>query len=294
LQQLSFYRDRLSGIHLAGGEPFLEFERLKKIIKMAVELGIPIDYVETNAFWCKDENTAFDKFSKLKEAGLNAVLISVSPFHVEWIPFSRIKRAIWSANEVFGPFNVVVYTDVFYRQLIKLGARERLSFNEYLKIIGKEESAYLIKHGYSLIPGGRAPYGLGNLFDKYAPSHFFGQNCRYNLESPEHIHIDLWGNYITGFCAGLSVGSGFDLKGLFRGVDLSKRPILKLLVEEGVEGLFRFAKKEFDYKELKEGYISKCHLCVDIRRHIVKKTDEFEELTPSEYYQNLEIFYCMD
>jgi hypothetical protein len=36
------------------------------------------------------------------------------------------------------------------------------------------------------------------------------------------------------------------------------------------------------------------HLCVDIRRHIVKKTDEFEELTPSEYYQNLEIFYCMD
>jgi len=41
------------------------------------------------------------------------------------------------------------------------------------------------------------------------------------------------------------------------------------------------------YKELSGGYVSKCHLCLDIRRHIAEQTSEFEELRPIEFYRHL-------
>jgi len=36
-----------------------------------------------------------------------------------------------------------------------------------------------------------------------------------------------------------------------------------------------------------EGYISKCGLCLDLRRHFVSVAD-FEELKPKEFYRHLE------
>jgi hypothetical protein len=54
-----------------------------------------------------------------------------------------------------------------------------------------------------------------------------------------------------------------------------------------VEELFNLACREFEYEELSGGYISKCHLCLDIRQHLVRKTDRFRELEPREFYSHL-------
>ena len=43
------------------------------------------------------------------------------------------------------------------------------------------------------------------------------------------------------------------------------------------------AIKEFKYRERSDGYVSKCHLCVDIRKHIVGITDEIKELGPKTF-----------
>ncbi|MEM2685430.1 MAG: hypothetical protein QXH61_08350 [Candidatus Nezhaarchaeales archaeon] len=32
---------------------------------------------------------------------------------------------------------------------------------------------------------------------------------------------------------------------------------------------------------------SKCHPCIDIRRHIAQQTDRFKELKPKEFYYHL-------
>jgi hypothetical protein len=56
------------------------------------------------------------------------------------------------------------------------------------------------------------------------------------------------------------------------------------LVNGDFRGLLWFAK-DFGYQEL-QGYLSKCHLCVDIRRYLVTK-DKFEELKPKEFYSHL-------
>ena len=44
---------------------------------------------------------------------------------------------------------------------------------------------------------------------------------------------------------------------------------------------------DYGYEENPEGYISKCHLCLDIRKHIIEKTDEFSELVPKEFYNRI-------
>ncbi|MEM3631128.1 MAG: hypothetical protein QXY18_06940, partial [Nitrososphaerota archaeon] len=70
------------------------------------------------------------------------------------------------------------------------------------------------------------------------------------------------------------------------GIDLEEYPIIKALVTN-MKMLYELATKEYNYTELPEGYISKCHLCVDIRKHIVQQTDKFKELQPKEFYKHL-------
>jgi len=68
------------GLHFTDGEPFLNFDLLLKASEIAHELKIGSTFVETNCFWCKDDETVREKLTQLKEAGLHGVLISVNPF----------------------------------------------------------------------------------------------------------------------------------------------------------------------------------------------------------------------
>lgn len=53
-------------------------------------------------------------------------------------------------------------------------------------------------------------------------------------------------------------------------------------MDEDLEGLFGFAK-DHGYRESQTGYLSKCHLCTDIRKYLVMKGD-YKELRPKEFY----------
>ena len=47
-----------NNIHIGGGEPFLNFDQLVKVIRIAHKSGVNIEYIETNASWInKDEDT---------------------------------------------------------------------------------------------------------------------------------------------------------------------------------------------------------------------------------------------
>ena len=91
---------------------------------------------------------------------------------------------------------------------------------------------------------------------------------------------------MPGFCGGISLGNWFDLDRLVKeGVDLEKRQILQYLINDDMKGLLNFAK-DMEYEELNNGYVSKCHLCLDIRKHLAAR-DNFEELKPKEFYGQL-------
>jgi hypothetical protein len=161
----------------------------------------------------------------------------------------------------------------------------RLRFStEYLE--DYVEKAGLGSFDYAeMIPMGRFPYKLGRLFKRQKAESFFGQSCEARLASPYHIHIDNYGNYMGGFCGGISLDDAHDLSLIFRGIDLDERPVLKALVA-GIEELYKLGQ-EFGYEDLSEGYVSVCHLCTDIRKHIVQQTEEFDELRPKSIYTHI-------
>jgi hypothetical protein len=132
---------------------------------------------------------------------------------------------------------------------------------------------------------GRAAYKLAHLYKKYPAEKFFDQACREELTRDWHVHIDNYCNYVPGYCGGISLGDARNLDSL-REIELDGKPILEALATD-LEKLYELGVREFGYKELSDGYVSKCHLCVDLRKCLAKQTDEFEELRPREFYHRL-------
>ncbi|MBO3799945.1 MAG: hypothetical protein FGF52_02665 [Candidatus Brockarchaeota archaeon] len=269
------------GLHFTGGEPFLNYDLLLDAVKTANDLGIPSTFVETNCFWCVDDEQVSEKLTALKKAGLKGILISVNPFILEQVPFERVERAVRISEKVFGN-NTIIYQGIYYHRFKKLGINGTITLDQYLKIDG-----WALQYS-ELLPMGRACYKLKHLFVKHPAKTFFNESCISELTRNWHVHIDNYFNYMTGYCGGISLGDARNLDDLVReGVSLDDRPILRALVTS-IESLYEFAVKEFNYRENEEGYISKCHLCIDIRRHIIQQTNEFKELQPRELYYNLE------
>ena len=264
------------GLHFTGGEPFLNFELLLRLTRMARELGIPSTFVETNAFWCRDEATARDRLRALRDAGLDGLFVSANPFILEQIPFERTRRAVRISHEIF-PRNTIVYQHFFYQQFEDLGLSGTLRFDEYL-----ERAGYGLQY-VELFANGRVPYALGDLFQRHPAGHFFGASCRSELLRDWHIHIDNYGHYLPGFCGGLSFGDARHLDTLH--LDLAQRPVVRALLTD-LADLVQLGE-EYGYRAREGGYVSKCHLCADVRRHLARH-GEFSELRPLEFYERLE------
>jgi len=272
------------GLHFTGGEPFLNFALLLKGVKIAHKLGIPSLFAETNAFWCRDDEETTEKMQQLKDAGLVGILVSVNPFTLETVPFERTARAIRIGSDVFGQ-GLMVYQNDYFVQFSRLGISGRMPLQEYIRKVGLREATSRIE----LLPIGRAVYALNDWYRKHPASVFFGSDCSAELSRNYHNHWDNYGNVLPGFCAGIALGNLQEQPLLYEdGLDLENDyPLLKILFKNGVGGLFKFVQDEFGYQALESGYVSQCHLCVDIRTQIVNQTQEFKELRPLEFYAQI-------
>jgi hypothetical protein len=270
------------GLHFSGGEPFLNFELLLKAVEIAEALGIPSTFVETNCFWCKNDDLTRERLQALKEKGLRGILISVNPFYAEYVPFEKTDRCIRISLEVFGS-NVMVYQLEYYRMFKRLGITGRLSIDDYLKLTRGES----LSHRVELFLMGRAADQLKDFYPSYPAKRFFNVPCQPSILRNWHNHFDNYGNFMPGYCGGISLGSWFELDRLLKeGIDLENRPVLNYLVNEDMRGLLNFALDR-GYREISEGYVSKCHLCLDIRKYLASMGD-FEELKPRKFYEQLQ------
>jgi len=272
------------GLHFTGGEPFLNFDLLCEAVEMTEELNIPSTFVETNCFWAVNDKSTREKLSILKNKGLKGILISVNPFFLEYIPFERTERTVKYAYELFGQ-NLIVYQSEYYKRFRSLEIIKKMPFNDFLDLEGRRDFA----RNTEFFLSGRAPYKIQkyNIYVKYPAKHFFKQDCSPPFIRSWHNHVDNYGNFIPGYCGGISLGSFYDLDKLIKdGIELNKYPVLKYIISDNFEGLLSFAK-EHGYKEVRGGYLSKCHLCVDIRKHLVANGN-FNELEPKEFYQHLD------
>lgn len=270
------------GLHFTGGEPFLNFELLLRAVEIAEELKIPSTFVETNSSWCTSDEITRDRLTQLKASGLRGILISVNPYYAEFVPFERTERCIQISGQVFGR-NVMVYQLDYYHLFRRLGIKKRISQEESLRIIQTE---YLSAH-VEFFMMGRAVNRLREFHPAYRAEAFFRQPCRPEFLRSWHNHFDNYGNLLPGYCGGISLGNWFQLEPLVEeGIDLEGHPVLSFLVSGDMEGLFNFAR-DLGYQEPERRYVSKCDLCLDLRRYLVTQGD-FEELAPRGFYERVE------
>ncbi len=275
------------GLHFTGGEPFLNFPLLCRAVEMASVLGIPSTFVETNGFWATAEEQTREKLLFLRNLGLKGLMISVNPFYLEYVPFRRTRRCVEASLEIFGS-NTMVYQLEYYQRFLTLKITGKLPLDSYLAM----EKAENFFHHVEFFVMGRAPYRLGakltGLLSSFPASYFYHQPCDPPFLRNWHNHVDNYGNYMPGFCGGISLGDARVLdKLLEEEIDGERRPVLTLILENDFQGLYHFAGNR-GYQESETGYFSKCHLCVDIRRHLAFQ-DDYTELQPLEFYRQLQM-----
>jgi hypothetical protein len=273
---------RCHSVHIGGGEPFLNPVKLETVMRFLYQSNITVEYIETNASWFRDVTSACALLESLKSAGLSTLLVSISPFHNEHIPFYKTKGVIEAC--ALSGLQVFPWVQDFYSDLARFDDKKVHSLTEYEKEFGKH---YLksIPSRYWIHFGGRAlsffkPFQAHNPFREIVDANPSGC-CE--LMDVSHFHFDLYGNYIPGLCSGLSI----QLEDLGVPLNPEKYPFLTALFQRGISGLLDMAMQDYGFQPEAE-YVSKCELCQDIRKYLILNQNvSSRELQPVEFYRNL-------
>ena len=98
-------------ICFSGGEPFLDFPRLESLVRAGQELGATVTCV-SNASWASSDEKGLRLLGRLQRAGLSALAVSSSGFHQQFVPRSRVERALRIAHE----FGIQAHLKLVYRR----------------------------------------------------------------------------------------------------------------------------------------------------------------------------------
>lgn len=270
-------------VHIGGGEPFLDQGGLRRVLEVARDVGVDIEYVETNSSWYTDAASARARLRELQDLGLRTLLVSISPFHAEFIPFRKVRGVIEAANDV----GLVVFPWIgeFAPEIAGLDLDRRHSLAEFTERYGEDYVPRLIER-YSITLGGRAISTFAPWLRRAPVPEVMEtapRRCR-RLADVHHFHVDLHGCYVPGLCSGISIR----VEDLGAALREDAYPILTRLHGGGVKALFEYASRHHDYRPDTTGYVSACHLCQDIRRFLVVEREVRSiDLGPRDFYREL-------
>ncbi len=268
-------------VHIGGGEPLLKPDKLVNVAVAARKTGMAIDYVETNSAWFADGERAETILNGLQAAGVETMLISISPFHNAYIPYSKVAGVIDACRRT--GMSVFPWVNAFVRDLTRLDIHKPHDMAEFEAAFGP---AYLkrIPDRYWIHLGGRALETFGKVYPKRPAEQVLEQSpqsCSRALSDASHFHIDLHGNYIPGLCAGLAIA----MDDLGEALPGGKYTLLERLAADGIRGLFTIAAENYGFIPRTSGYLNHCDLCTDIRGYLFKTEGKrFIELAPGGFY----------
>jgi hypothetical protein len=268
-------------VHIGGGEPLLAPRKLMPVLAAARESKVGIDYVETNSAWFKDARQAADLLDNLRAAGVHTLLISISPFHNAHIPLARVKGVIAACRQA--GMQAFPWVNAFFNELDRLDDRQTHDMAAFEALFGAD---YLqrIPDRYWIHLGGRALETFRPVFPQRPIEQLLAdspQSCARALGDTSHFHIDLYGNYIPGLCAGLAVS----MDDLGRPLPAGKYPLLDRLAETGIRGLFDLASDTHGFRPGRRAYLNHCDLCTEIRHFLMQMDAQaFPELAPPGFY----------
>ena len=203
------------------------------------------------------------RLESLKSLGLATVLVSISPFHNEHIPFCRVKGVIAACRRT--GVAAFPWTNDFYREIDGFERPGRpIAWRRIRKNSGPitccaspPATGFISGAGLKDFPGPLRDPGL----------------YRHPLpEPPGLLRTPGRAPFSPGSLRPLPPGlcSGLAIRRDDLGAPLSpeKYPLLSILFHSGINGLYAAAAGEYGFKPVAR-YLSKCDLCLDIRRFLV-------------------------
>ncbi len=267
-------------VHIGGGEPFINFDGLCTLIEALRKNGIMIDYIETNGFWCKDEAFARARLERLKSLGADSIMVSVDPFHIEFVPLERVLLLCNLLDE-YG-FEYFIWQRRFLDRLLKLDISKTHTKEELCGLLGENYVVETAKE-YGLGINGRALAFAYSLYEKKPVSVLLSNTPCPSLSQPNHCHFDLYGNAVPSRCTGISAKSEDYLSG---NIEKEKYPVFHALKNGGTMALYGYAVSKGFIPD-KEGYPTPCALCFAIRDFLYNNAKS-ADLAPDSFYIEME------
>ncbi len=272
---------RKAVFHVGGGEPFLDPDLLCRVLSLSAEAGLRVEYVETNAFWASDEESTSSMLERVSRAGCRSLLVSLSPFHAEFVPWRRPLGAASAASGKL-PGGAFLWLSAFVEDLREWPPDEVIDWGRFCASRDSRWKESLLRR-YGLVQGGRAgrfaAVEAGVRLSASAAA--AASPCRGRLADTTHFHVDTAGYYVPGLCAGLQVPLEETLEA--GGIVLDGYPLLEALWRGGAGAALELARG-YGFRA-SDSYSSPCDLCTHIRFHLYAVArGEFPELGPPGFY----------
>lgn len=263
------------GVHIGGGEPFGDFDRLLAVVRTAGDSALGgIGYVETNGYWATGDAVVRERLSALRDAGMRQISISADAFHQAFVDPASAQRLYHVARELLGERGVRARRWRFLQRPTDLRkASPDVLAQAYRKAL--EEFPERMT--------GRAARELAPMLPQHPPEAFSGDACAAAMAESAHVHVDPAGYVIPGTCAGLTLGRATDEAPLDAVLAAPRGRLWQTLVSGGPVALLKEAERA-GYARSSGGYADKCHLCTEIRGHLQSVGAMAEELGPPEVY----------
>ena len=268
-----------SSVHIGGGEPFLCFDALCSLIEALNKHGISVDYIETNGYWCRDKDFAVSRLVKLKELGITTIMVSVDPYHIEYVPLER-PLALCTLLDEYG-FEYFIWQQKFLKRLMALDITTTHTKEDLESVLGSNYIEQTASE-YGLGINGRALSFADRLYPKRQAEYFATDEECPSLTHPHHCHIDLYGKAIPSRCTGICADAEDYLN---TNIKQDKYPVLSRLISGGTKELFEYAKQK-GFVPDKNGYATRCAFCFAMREYL-ERVSPSRDLAPNDFYTQM-------
>ena len=265
-------------VHIGGGEPFINFEKLLDVCISARKNGVGIDYIETNASWVTNEERTCKFLSQLLDADVSCLLISLDPFHNEFVPYEKIKDLLRYCRKT--GMQTFVWQSQFERIVSQFDASKTHALSEYKSKYG-DNFITAIMNSYGVGINGRAIKLADMVYEKNPAEYYLQKNNSCNIMSTHHFHVDVYDNFVPPGCIGFQANIN-DLEDL----PADKYANYLSVAEGGLTMLYNRAVS-IGFKPKKDGYSHRCALCFDVKKYILK-TENPADIGPSDFFDEYE------
>ncbi len=274
----------LADLHIGGGEATLNMDLLLSAVRKLRDAGVRMSYLETNAHFATTPERAREMLAPLKEAGLPGVLVSVSPYHNEFVPLNHTLNCLNAAEDIFSLDGVYPWLGHFIPLLARLDPDTTHTLEEFMELNGYNPDDGQLLRMFPLTPGGGIPDRMPEFFQRRSAEEFRGGGCADILNNTSHFHIDPYGHLFTGHCPGIAAGS-MNSATPEREITGSEHPVFMTLALGGPHALMETAIGVCGFTPDSRGYISPCHLCFEVRAAL-RLHGDWPELEPPILYEN--------